>query len=286
MFSLESMLKRLDNPKIYYIFYEFFYKSAVGESEWKQFMSKTSNGVRIGNDNTEAFALLLLSNNYKAWLCEEKQAHGNNLLTEYECFPTDTNPSIVEKLLCNMEVLVPLPQATTTLQVAEESGANTTEEKESLILRDQSSEDFKMATKARIDIVVNEIIADRMLCNGMKQSWKDGVEIDGNDDTIQNYEEEEKERRRKRRKILKNLRKWTGGSGGGERKIKGWSSTGHRAFEEFVLEIKVDRGNGRYDQWERTIREIYQEKEKWKVKESDNNPKDTYKANTNLLWEL
>ena len=32
MLSLESIEKRLENPKAYYIFYQFFYKAAVGES--------------------------------------------------------------------------------------------------------------------------------------------------------------------------------------------------------------------------------------------------------------
>jgi hypothetical protein len=31
MLSLESMERRLENPKAYYVFYEFFYKAAVGE---------------------------------------------------------------------------------------------------------------------------------------------------------------------------------------------------------------------------------------------------------------
>jgi hypothetical protein len=31
-----------------------------------------SSEVRIGDDTTEAFVLLLFANNHKAWLCEEK----------------------------------------------------------------------------------------------------------------------------------------------------------------------------------------------------------------------
>ena len=43
---------------------------------------------RIGNANTEAFAYLLLANNYKAWLYEEKDNHGDALLTEYDHAPS------------------------------------------------------------------------------------------------------------------------------------------------------------------------------------------------------
>ncbi len=69
MLSLESIEQRLDNPKAYYVFYQFFYKAAVGEVRWKECMDSLE--TRIGNDTTEAFAPLL-----KAWLYKEKLNHG------------------------------------------------------------------------------------------------------------------------------------------------------------------------------------------------------------------
>ena len=38
MVSLESMMLRLADPKAYYLFYEYFYKAAVGEKTWKDCM--------------------------------------------------------------------------------------------------------------------------------------------------------------------------------------------------------------------------------------------------------
>jgi hypothetical protein len=38
MLSLESIEQRLLNPKAYYVFYEFFYKAAVGGTRWKECM--------------------------------------------------------------------------------------------------------------------------------------------------------------------------------------------------------------------------------------------------------
>jgi hypothetical protein len=67
MLSLESFEEqRLENPKACCVFYECFYKAAVGEVRWKECMHNSDE--RIGNDTTEAFALLTLANNYKAWL--------------------------------------------------------------------------------------------------------------------------------------------------------------------------------------------------------------------------
>jgi hypothetical protein len=49
----------------------YFYTAAVGEVRWKEFLSKKEG--RIGSNTMEAFALLVLVNNYKAWLYEEKK---------------------------------------------------------------------------------------------------------------------------------------------------------------------------------------------------------------------
>ena len=47
----------------------------------------------------EAFALLVLVNNYKAWLYEEKKTHKADLWTKYDCPPSFGKPSIVDKNL-------------------------------------------------------------------------------------------------------------------------------------------------------------------------------------------
>jgi hypothetical protein len=54
---------------------------------------------RIGSNTMEAFALLVLVDNYKAWLYEEKKTYQTNLLTEYDSPPSYGKPSIVDKIL-------------------------------------------------------------------------------------------------------------------------------------------------------------------------------------------
>ena len=95
--SIESIGRRLEDPKAYYIFYMYFYTAAVGEVRWKECMAKKE--TRIGSNTTEAFALLVLVNNYKAWLYEEKKKHKTDLWTEYDCPPSYGKPSIVDKIL-------------------------------------------------------------------------------------------------------------------------------------------------------------------------------------------
>jgi hypothetical protein len=84
--SIESLGRRLKDPKAYCIFYMYFYTAAVGDVRWKDCLSKEEG--RIGSNTMEAFALLVLVNNYKAWLYEEKKTHQTNLLTEYDSPPS------------------------------------------------------------------------------------------------------------------------------------------------------------------------------------------------------
>ena len=75
----------------------YFYTAAVGEVRWKECLSKEEG--RIGSNTMEAFALLVLVNNYKAWLYEEKKTHQANLWTKYDSPPSKGRPSIVDKIL-------------------------------------------------------------------------------------------------------------------------------------------------------------------------------------------
>ncbi len=83
--SIESLKRRLKDPKAYCIFYMYFYTAAVGEVRWKECLSKEDE--RIGSNTMEAFALLVLVNNYKAWLYEEKKRNQTNLWTENDSHP-------------------------------------------------------------------------------------------------------------------------------------------------------------------------------------------------------
>jgi hypothetical protein len=66
-----------------------------------------SSEARIGNDTTEAFALLLFANNYKAWLYEEKLNHGEAALwTESDNVPSVRRDSIVDRLLLDLDFVL------------------------------------------------------------------------------------------------------------------------------------------------------------------------------------
>lgn len=268
LLSLESVEKRLDNPKAYYIFYIFFYKAAVGEARWKECLE--SQEGRIGNNNTEAFALLLFANNFKAWLYEEKQRHGSDLMTEYDTTPTSSTKSIVDALLQDREIVL---QPTAPAEVVVDP-----------VVKDKESPEFKGAAKKRKDWL--EKFKRQALSRNMRQSW----ELSTADSILQGPLCEStnmnstKEQARKKRKLMKGLKKWTGVADNGERKFKGWSDKGHEAYVQWTVAIKADVDAGEYTLWETAVRQLQGEAQTRSESEAVNTQK--YAVDTSAVWEL
>lgn len=276
MLSLESMVERFVNPKSYYLFYDFFYRATIGEQAWKRYMQE-EDGSHIGNYTTEAFTLLLLKNNYKAWLHSEKMKHKDKLVTEYEIDKDDTRQSIVDKWLDNVE-----------LKYDPEGG-----EASIVVLKDPRSREYKAAEKARRDST-KKIRDDTELCGNVTRSWSEEEGIDrvhdgGIGQVAHNLV---KTREKQKRKLMKSLRLWTGGTGdqpsqqgsGKKRKRKGWSEAGHKVYAGLCEEIRKDKEGGHYNSWNAFIRQTYHEKEGSDNEDEDEEP--GFVADTQLVWEL
>jgi hypothetical protein len=262
MLSLESMEQRLDNPKAYYVFYEFFYKAAVGEVCWKDCL-EDSDGKRIGNDTTEAFALLIVANNYKAWLYEEKMSHGEELKTEYDTGPSDGCISIVDKLLVNQEFFLE-------------------RDADALVIEEVNSLPFKKAKKTRKDWLTK--LRRQPICTDIKRSWEIPPANVLDERPTNSPSTTKKERDNKRRKLMKGLKKWTGNADDGERKFKGWSDNGHKAFACWTMDIKADVREGKYALWEKAFRHIQNREQEARQHRTTSVAK--YTVDKNLVWEL
>ena len=71
--SLEISEMRVKIPVVYIIFYDYFLKPSVGDARWiKICMDKRSGS--LGGVHSESFVMILLRNNYFAWLLEAKKA--------------------------------------------------------------------------------------------------------------------------------------------------------------------------------------------------------------------
>jgi len=88
--SLESFQMRSKMPKVYYVFYEHFFKAVVSDGIWKRHFNES----RFGTNVLEASTHLCLQNNYFAWLYDYKVSHPNSTLkAEYDLAnkePSDT----------------------------------------------------------------------------------------------------------------------------------------------------------------------------------------------------
>jgi len=67
MLAFECFEQRWKFPKAYHLFYDQFFKAAMGDKKWKE---NLEDGKPFGNSNTEAFALMCLKNNYHAWMAQ------------------------------------------------------------------------------------------------------------------------------------------------------------------------------------------------------------------------
>jgi hypothetical protein len=261
MFACESIERRFENPKAYYIFYDNFYRTAVGETRWKEYLEDANKEVRIGNANTEAFALLLFVNNYKAWLYEQKEIHGDLLLTEYDHGPSQGKESIVDFLMKEQEFVLDA-------------------DAENMIIQDITKSNYKKAAKARKDWLAKLI---RMpICAEMKRAWTE--EADENATEPAAPLSSTKERAKKRRKIMKSLRKWTGTADQGERKFKGWSDSGHRTYEKWTTQIREEEDDGRCKIWDRAYREMYASQQA--IKKTLASPVEKYTVDRKKVWDF
>jgi hypothetical protein len=266
MLSLESIEKRLENPKAYYVFYQFFYKAAVGEVRWKECMNSIE--TRIGNDTTEAFALLLFANNYKAWLYEEKLNHGEALWTEYDSLPASVRrESIVDRLLLDQEFVLE-------------------KDTEEFVVRDPTKPTYKKAAKARKDWLA--ALKRLPICAEMRNTWQQTARAEEVNENEPNSNAEptnsKKERNKKRRKLMQGLKKWTGPADEGERKFKGWSDNGHKAFEQSTMDIKNDVQRGMYALWETAFREVHNEQQE--ARKSEEETVEKFVVDKSVVWEL
>jgi hypothetical protein len=266
--SMESLGRRLEDPKTYCIFYMFFYTAAVGETRWKEYLSNEEG--RIGSNTMEAFAQLVLVNNYKAWLYEEKKTHQTHLLTEYDSPPSYGKPSIVDKILDGVQF--DLDAAT---------GPS--------VIYDKSDTTFKKLEQERIEWLEAFCATDSCLqTNG-------GVLKKASTDTSdENVEQEDgadedlfvlKERAKKKRKLTKELREFTGVSSQGERKHKGWSDEGMVTFEKYVKAIKKDVEDDKYASWEKAYREVMQKMGHTKKDIDEPLQEARYKPNLSVVYE-
>jgi hypothetical protein len=267
--SIESIGRRLKDPKAYCIFYMYFYTAAVGEGHWKECLSKKEG--RIGSNTMEGFAQVLLLNNYKAWLYDEKKTHQTNLLTEYDCPPSYGRPSIVDKILDGVQFNLEM------------------EASKPAVIYDKNDSVYKKVERERVEWLEAFCKTDKCL------QTKDGVLKKASNDTSEDGVAAEqaadedrfvvKERAKKRRKLTRELREFTGVPSEGKKKHKGWSDEGMMTFEKYVKAIKKDVAEDKYIAWEKAYREVMKRLGHSKKEREEPLQQTRYKPNISVVYE-
>jgi hypothetical protein len=265
--SIESIKRRFKDPKAYCIFYMYFYTAAMGETRWKECLSNEEG--RIGSNTMEAFALLVLVNNYKAWLYDEKKLHQNNLLTEYDCPPSYGKHSIVDKILDGVQF-------------------NLAREASPTVIYDKDDRNYKKLEKERVEWLEAFYKTDPCLQTN-NDVLKKALTNTGADDSGNKAAEEDhfvqKERAKKKRKLTRELREFTGVPSEGARKAKGWSDEGMVAFENYVRAIRKDAEEDKYIAWEKGYRDVMKRLGHSKKDEEEPLQRARYQPNLGVVWE-
>ena len=240
--SIESLGRGLKDPKASCVFHMCFCTATVGEARWKECLSNEEG--RIGSNTMEAFAQLVLVNNYKAWLYEEKKKHLTNLFTKCDCPPSCGKKSGVDKILDGVQF---------DLEQEETTSPN--------VIYDKNDTTYKKLEKERIEWL--EEFCKTECClqtkNGvLKKALTDNSDGSNQTEAAAHAEDKfvQKERAKKKRKLTREMREFTGVPTQGERKHKGWSDEGMVAFEQHVKAVKKDVDDGKCMAWERACREV------------------------------
>jgi len=192
--AMEAFEERLQDPTTYLLFYHYFLRSAVGESEWKSLA-----GIEVKRKN------------YSVWLLEAKEEFGDDLRTDYddniELEDGEPMMSLTEWILMRHFIV--------DLENGEEENGFV------FSIDEDTGNELK---EAYIEMVKER----RQRLNGSRkyQKIKESMTMIDADET-----EQECTRKTKRRKILRELKAYTGAREKDERKYKGWSK---RGFQEML----------------------------------------------------
>ena len=285
----------MKDPKLYCLFYDYFYRPCVGDKEWSSDL-RDPKQPRIGNPNTEAFAHLMLENCYWAWIIESFIDGRTNkvikdmkpLKTEYDTkIDNKKNPSLVDLLFEDFEIAPPGHENNARDEM--EAGVNQ-QEMFKLVFSNvgtESEDEFKRIMDKRKERV-NENLAElendcRAKC--MKRFLREVKEI-----TPLKIDREELERKNSTREsreyvkavkrakntLLQSYRIYTGThTKTGVKKVKTghWDIVAWSRMSKMTEEIRKDQASNWYSAFERTYRKL----EEMKVEKRNDGTKEKKK---------
>ena len=223
---MEAFEEGVKLPSVHVIFYDYFVKSSVGDAAWKEACLEAKDLTDpIVCPQEEAFALILLKNNYFAWLWEAKMALGDTLVTDYDTtqvrkFASEIS-DIVLKCQINLDVENELEDPDLMNHVLVKYGV--------------SPRKYDSLRKGN-ETALNKV---RLVAKDSDR-WKQLKSALSNQDDAENAAPDclDQEKRNKKRKVLKGFREYTTAKDT-EGKFKGWSGRASTDMKEAIMALKT-----------------------------------------------
>jgi hypothetical protein len=278
---MEAFEQRLKNPTCYWVFYDYFLRAAVGDEDWKANTGLHKPGwtkkktiqdpprpSTITSDNTkkrmstcldEAFALLILKNNYFAWLMDRKDFYKDKLMTDYDTSNHLEDAVTLPEHIMNREMFIDLRDvAEMEDEVVEESHGERRKEEYTYTVRkinEEEGDDLLQMKQYEEALSIYRLNVEQV-----RLKVKDSAEYKSLTEAIVRLNDEKDEgttaqRDKKKRKVLKEMKTFTGGKKGQERAFRGWSD---RAFVQ-LLELKkqINAEKVMYERFERAYKALH-----------------------------
>lgn len=233
--SIEAFEEMIEIPCVFMVFYEYFFKSCVGDSEWKQSCIQTSDlSAPVFNYQTEAFALLVLRNNYFAWLLEVLKKARGVLVTDYDDEATLQNKNDVGNTIVKVEVNLAPPDCDNDDESEDESSevgtpllVNETHPAYTSLRVRTVSKFGETRVKARQNPRYKELLEALVEYDALV------AEVEASPDKVVSPEEQ----RKKKRQVSRDLRVYTNGKDENSR-FKGWSKKAKPALADLTIRCK------------------------------------------------
>ncbi len=230
------------------IFYEYFFKSTVGDAAWKKACLEAEDPTEpLAAPQEEAFAMIRLRNNYFAWLWEAKMEFNDLLVTEYD------SPTERESKYEDFGFSLVRRRIDVDADVHEEDIDKILVP--STIIVNEGVENELYAAILKKDCETLKSIWSRTSQNLKYKNLKQASQI--GDDDQESSPEQPVNNGTKKRKRLRSLREYTSANDE-EGRFKGWSL---RAAEDMAAIIaRLNSTPAKYKVFRRAYRATYQNK--------------------------
>ena len=268
--SLEAFEMGIEIPSIYIVFHDFFLRSSVGDTAWKSACMESSDLTeRLAPMQGEAFAMLLLKNNYFAWLWEAKLNYKDILVTDYDSDNERKNKENIGDAYVKLEVnLEPNEGGTDDV---------TTSDFKDVLVREGDPTYVELHRKTQMELKkVRGIARGNAKYKDLLKQLEEELQERGEDDHVFQH-------KAKRRKVLKSFREYTNPQDD-EGRFKGWSHRAAVDMKELIAKVSVD--GPREKKFRAGYRLTYREKQQSSAKKKRPAQESTMVNYENDIWGL